>query len=131
MLNPFPELLYPFFAPTLLRVGLAVALMVAAYMQWKRQDEIVQLSLPVIGRNSWWVWVSMFVYVLVAVSLLFGYYTQVAAMLAALLSLKQVFWANRFPLLFPLGRAAGMLMLLISVSLIFSGAGALAKDLPL
>jgi uncharacterized membrane protein YphA (DoxX/SURF4 family) len=131
MLNVFPGLLLPFLAPLLLRAGLSLALAVAAYRQWSRRDDIAQIDLPVIGRSSWWVWVSIIAHIAVAVLLALGSYTQVAALLGALLSAKHAFWARRYPLLFPLGRAAGLLMLLISLSLVLSGAGAFAQDLPL
>lgn len=131
MLNIFPGLLLPFVAPLLLRIGVAIAFAAVAYMQWARRNDISQIDFPIIGKNSWWVWVSVAVHLLVAMMLIFGSYTQVAALLGALLSIKQVFWARRYPLMFPLGRAAGLLMLLISLSLVLSGAGALAQDLPL
>ncbi|MDB5225623.1 MAG: hypothetical protein JWL87_575 [Candidatus Adlerbacteria bacterium] len=131
MLNLFPELLYPFFAPTLLRMGAAAAFIAIAIWQWKHQDAISQIELPFIGRQSWWVWFSLVVHLLVAAALLVGYATQVAAGVGALLALKQAFWSKQYPLLFPLGRAAGLLLILICISLIVSGAGAMAQDLPL
>lgn len=131
MLNVFPGLLLPFLAPLLLRVGAAIVFAAVAYMQWQRRDEISKTDLPVIGRGSWWVWISAIAHLAVAVLLLLGSYTQVAALLGALLSVKHAFWSRRYPRLFPLGRAAGLLLLLISLSLILSGAGAFAQDLPL
>jgi uncharacterized membrane protein YphA (DoxX/SURF4 family) len=131
MLNVFPGLLIPFLAPLLLRLGLAAALAAAAYLQWARRDQIAQADLPVVGRGGWWVWFSVAAHAAVAALLVLGLYTQVAALVGALISLKHAFWARRYPLLFPLGRAAGLLMLVISLSLVLSGAGAFAQDLPL
>lgn len=131
MLATFPGLLVPFLAPTLLRVGAALVFAAVAYMQWRRRQEISQIDLPVIGRGSWWVWLSIAVHLAVALMLMFGYYTQIAALLGALLSIKQAFWSHRYPHIFPLGRAAGFLMLLISLSLVLSGPGAFGQDLPL
>lgn len=131
MLNTFPGLLLPFLAPLVLRIGLAIAFAAIAYAQWSRRDEISKISLPVIGRGSWWVWASVIVHLAVAVMLVLGHMTQVAALVGALLSIKHAFWSHRYPRIFPLGRAAGFLMLLISVSLVLSGAGAYAQDLPL
>lgn len=131
MLNTFPGLLLPFLAPLLLRLGVAVAFATVAYMQWRRRQEISQTDLPVIGHNGWWVWLSVAVHAAVAILLVLGSYTQVAALLGALLSIKHAFWSHRYPRIFPLGRAAGFLMLLISLSLVLSGAGAFAQDLPL
>jgi uncharacterized membrane protein YphA (DoxX/SURF4 family) len=131
MLNTFPGLLLPFLAPTFLRVGLAIVFAAIAYVQWRRRDEISKTDMVVIGRGTWWVWLSIAVHLAVALMLVFGYYTQIAAIMGASLSLKHAFWSHRYPRIFPLGRAAGFLMLLISLSLILSGAGAFAQDLPL
>ena len=131
MLNVFPGLLLPFLAPLLLRVGAAIAFAAVAYMQWQRRDEISKIDLPVIGRGSWWVWTSSAAHLAVAVLLMMGSCTQAAALLGALLSAKHAFWSHRYPRAFPLGRAAGLLLLLISLSLVLSGAGAFAQDLPL
>lgn len=131
MLNPFPDLLmFGFFAPTLLRVGVAVVFATVAWKQISRREEIAQLELPIIGKQTWWTWMSAIVHLLLALSLLAGYYTQIAAMMGALLGLKHWFWSTRFPAMFTLGRT-GLLVMLICVSLIISGAGALAFDLPL
>ena len=131
MLNVFPGLLLPFLAPLLLRVGAAIVFAAVAYIQWQRRDEISKTDLPVIGRSSWWVWTSAIAHLAVAALLLLGSYTQAAALLGALLSVKHAFWSHRYPRVFPLGRAAGLLLLLISLSLVLSGAGAFAQDLPL
>lgn len=131
MLNIFPGLLLPFLAPLLLRIGAAIVFAAVAYTQWQRRDEVSKTDLPVIGRNGWWVWLSIAAHAAVAVLFALGSYTQLAALLGALLSIKHAFWSHRYPRIFPLGRAAGFLMLLISLSLILSGAGAYAQDLPL
>lgn len=131
MLSVFPGLLLPFLAPVLLRTGVAIAFLVVAYTQWSRRNEITQIEFPVIGKNSWWVWLSVIAHIVVALLLVLGSYTQVAALLGALMSLKHAFLSRRYPTVFPLGRAAGFLILLISLSLILSGAGAFAQDLPL
>lgn len=131
MLNLFPSLLYPFLAPTLLRVGAAIVFAAVAWVQIRRRDEIALLELPFIGKQAWWAWASAVAHLLVALSLFAGYYTQAAAMLGALLGLKHAFWSGRYPAMFPLGRTGGLLAALICLSLILSGAGAFAFDLPL
>jgi uncharacterized membrane protein YphA (DoxX/SURF4 family) len=128
MLSVFPGLLYPFVAPLMLRVGVALFFIAVAFLLWRKQGEIAQIELPIIGKNIWWAWVSIAVYIIVSVMLLFGYLTQIAALVGALLGLKHAYWSSRYPLLFPFGKAAGLLIMLICLSLLVSGAGILAQD---
>lgn len=131
MLNIFPGLLLPFLAPTLLRVGIAVAFAAIAYAQWKRRDTLKELPLPFVGRQWWWIWVSVAVHAGIAAMLFVGCYTQGAALAGALLALKHLVWAKRYPEAVPVSRATSLLMLLVCLSLVLSGAGAFAQDLPL
>ena len=131
MLNTFPQLLYPFYAPLILRAGVAIAFAVVAYLQWSRAAELSQTRMPIVGRLGGWVWLSIVAHVVVALMLLFGYYTQIAALVGALMALKSAYWSRQYPLVFPLSRTANLLLLLICLSLVVSGAGALARDIPL
>lgn len=132
MLNPFPGLLvYGFFAPTLLRLAVAVVFAWAAWSQWSHRKELGHVRFPLVGGGAWVVWLTLLVEILAALGLFFGYYTQWAAILGALLALKYAVWDHRYPKFFPLSRAAALLILVICLSLLLSGAGALAYDLPL
>lgn len=132
MLNPFPSLLiYSFFAPTLLRVAAALIFAWIAYAQYKRRGELGRIHFPVVGSGAWIVWVSIVVTALVALGLLLGYSTQWAALVGALIGMKGTVWAKRYPRFFPLCRFEYFLLMVVCLSLLLSGAGALAFDLPL
>lgn len=130
MLNIFPDLLYPFLAPTLLRIGVAIAFVAIAVMQWRRREEISRTDFIYVGPNTWWVWLSIAVHVVVAIMLFVGTYTQAAALVGALITCKAFVWGKKYPGAFPLSRGASLLLLLICLSLVVSGAGGFARDLP-
>lgn len=132
MLNPFPSLLvYGFFAPTILRAAVAIVLAWAAWSQWSQRKELSHTRFLFVGSGMWTVWVMLVLELAAAAGLLFGYYTQWAAILGALISIKFAVWDHRYPKFFPLSRPAALLMLALCLSLLLSGAGALAYDLPL
>jgi hypothetical protein len=132
MLNPFPDLLnFSFFAPTLLRIGVALVFLYGAYVQHARLGELSQLRLPLGLRGAWIIWLSIIAHGVIGVMLLVGYYTQVAALLAMLGGIKGVVYAKKYPRLFPLCRLEYAFVILISLALLLTGAGAFAYDLPL
>ena len=132
MLNTFPDLLiYSFFAPTILRVGVAIVFLYGAYVQYSRIEELSHLELPVFGRAPWAIWLSILAHVAIGLMLLLGYYTQIAAILGLLGGIKGVVYAKKYPRLFPLCRLEYGFVILICFSLLLSGAGAFAYDLPL
>ena len=130
MLNPFPELLvYSFFAPTLLRVAVALAFLYIAYMQYLRRTQISALHFPIVGQN--FAWFAIAFHTIVGVALLVGYYTQVAA-IVAIAGLVKGWWLNkRYPSVVIVPTSTILLLLVICLSLLLSGAGALAFDVPL
>jgi len=132
MLNPFPELLtYGIFAPALLRVAVALAFGYMAYAQWHRRHTLSSIKFPIIGSGAWILWTSIIITTITALALLVGYGTQWAALVGALLSFKGAVWAKRYSQFFPLCRAEYILLLVICLSLLLSGAGHPAFDLPL
>lgn len=132
MLNPFPDLLnYGIFAPTLLRIGVGVVFLFGAYAQYSRFRELAHLELPLVGRAPWAITLSIAAHLAIGVMLFVGCYTQIAALLGALGGLKGVVYAKKYPRLFPLCRLEYAFVILICLSLLLSGAGALAYDLPL
>jgi uncharacterized membrane protein YphA (DoxX/SURF4 family) len=132
MLNTFPDLLtFSFFAPTLLRLAAAVVIAGIAYLQWKHVASIERTNLPIVGKSTWWVWLSTVAHGAIAVLLLLGYYTQIAALLGLLSAIKHFTFQHRYPNVFPLSRSTYFLLSVILFSLLFTGAGALAIDLPL
>ena len=133
MLNPFPQLLlYGFFAPTLLRLCAGLALLYIAYTLRAGRKEITQTPMPVVGRvPEWAVWLAGFVVALTGIALILGYYTQWATIIGAVVALKQAAFSRRYSRIIPLSTGANLLLLAICLSLLLSGAGAFAFDLPL
>lgn len=132
MLNTFPDLLtYSFFAPTLLRAAAACIFLYGATYIWKHRAHIAQTRFPIIGHASWLAGVVAVAHVGLGAMLGAGYYTQVAALLGALAAIKALFLQHRYPHVMPLSRGTYFLLLAILLSLLLSGAGALAFDLRL
>ncbi len=132
MVTTFPQLLiYGFFAPTLLRITAGITLFFLAHSFWRERAEIIKIIFPIIGRMPrWLVWFSILFEVAVGIALVVGYGTQVAAILGIITALKHLFWWKRFAHLLPFSRSTYYLLAVICISLLFTGAGALAFDLP-
>lgn len=132
MLTYFPSLLtFSFFAPTLLRVTAAAIFFYLTYNHYKHRSRIGQEHFPVIGRGEWVAWVAILAEVAVGLGLLLGYSTQIASLVGMLLAFKYGFWSGRYPSFFILTRMSAFLLFMLLLSLVFTGAGALAFDLPL
>ena len=137
MLNTFPHLLVlGFYAPTLLRIAAAGVLFYLAYFYITHREEIGRAPFPFVGslgpRIAWFI---AAVAGLIGAGLFFGYYTQIMALLGMAGMLKYVVYRRFFPhlmaLRFPLSTSTMLLFFIICLSLLISGAGALAYDLPL
>lgn len=132
MLNPFPELLaLRFFAPTLLRLVAALLLFYTAYVIFQKRDEVAHIRFPIIGKVPGVAGIASVIYTVLALMLTAGYYTQIAALLAGIGSLKSLFLIKRYPALVPLSRSTHVLLFVLFLSLLISGAGAYAFDVPL
>lgn len=132
MLTIFPGLLtFNFFAPTLLRIAAALTLFFLTYNQYKRRKEIAQLERPVIGKSSQWSWASIIGNTLLGILLFVGYYTQIAALIAIVGQVVGLWYNHRFPKVVILSNVAVLLLIIVLFSLMLTGAGALAFDLPL
>ncbi|HVU79974.1 MAG TPA: DoxX family membrane protein [Candidatus Paceibacterota bacterium] len=130
--NPLPQLLdFRIFAPTILRLALALLFIYAGYRHWKMREETAKIVFPVVGQGEWVAWVAAAFHAAVGLMLFFGYYTQIAALLGILGSLKAFFFARKYPAVFFFSRSTYVLILAICLSLMLSGAGRLAFDLPL
>lgn len=132
MLSVFPEILFlsPL-APTLLRLSSGVIFLMIAWKHYEEREAIGATEFSVIGRG---IWIPLFAAVIelgVSLALIIGMYTQAVAILGALLALKHFIWNRAYPQLFPLSRISSALLFVICLSLIVTGAGAFAFDLPL
>jgi len=131
MLSVFPEILFlsPY-AVTILRVAAACVFFYAGAAQIRMSPTLAQVPLPLIGSGMWIVWTSVIFHLIVGALLFAGAYTQVAAlagMVGAAFSLTiGAAYLERI-----LSRGAVALTIVILSSLLLTGAGALAFDLPL
>lgn len=133
MLNVFPELLFlSFFAPFVLRMFLGFVLLSSSLDRlYRRRDVFERLFLkhsPLNGKTMLWVF-GIFEFVF-GLGLLVGIYVQIIAVGIILFSIAAIFGKNT-ALWFGSNRLVYLFMLGVSLSLLLSGAGALAFDLPL
>ena len=130
-LTDFPQLFsYTFFVPTLLRVAAAFVFGGVAKTQWRARTENQALLAPLLGtlsRSALTLLVA--VEYAIAIALLVGWHTQIAAAVGVILALKYIFVRPRS--FSPLSSTAKWLLLVICLSLVVLGAGALALDIHL
>ncbi|MEK7194565.1 MAG: hypothetical protein AAB660_02665 [Patescibacteria group bacterium] len=117
MLNPFPELLvYTTFAPFILRLVLGLIYLDLGVLNFKKTGNTKLLGgVEVIG----------------AIMLLMGLYTQIAAILFIIISGVSFYIEYKDATVLKRDIVFYLLILAIAVSLLLTGAGAYAKDLPL
>lgn len=133
MVNPFPHLLiYGIFAPTLIRVALGAALLFISVEHFRSRKSITELTSPLMGRSARLAGALLaFVEIVVGGLLVVGAWTQIAALLVILLSIKALFIRKSLHALLPVSRGAYVLIAAMALSLLLSGAGGYAFDLPL
>lgn len=132
MLNPFPDLLaLGFFAPTILRIAAGVLFLYAARYHWEHRARIGTIRFPIIGRGSWIAWAAILFHLVIGLMLVFGYYTQYAAILGSIGAFKGILFGKSYSEAFMFSRSTYVLLVAISLSLLISGAGAFAIDWPL
>lgn len=135
MLSLFPQLLFlSALSATLLRVVAGAYLLFLAYRIFVTRRESSTVTRPIIGNPpSWILLIAAGITAIIAVLLITGFWTQAAAIVGTLISLKLLVLPRRF--LFPIAsdfpRSTAVLLLVICISLIVTGAGAFAFDLPL
>lgn len=133
MLNPFPTLLiYGIFAPLLIRVAVGTVLLYLSVEHLRGRKEIAHALRPMTGGFSSVAPLLLVVCEVIAgVLLVVGAWTQFAAILAIVLSLKALLTRRSLHALRPFPAIAYVLLIVMSLSLLISGAGAFAFDLPL
>lgn len=89
-------------------------------------------DVPIVGyMRPWIVWMSAGITGIVGCMLAVGLFTQAAAILGALIVLKHGIGTYWYPSIMPLSRGTYALLFVMCVSLLITGAGAIAFDLPL
>lgn len=132
ILTPFPELLnYSIFAPLLLRIAAAIILAYLAYYHYQHRNNAAARRFPIVGDGIWIAWLAIAVEAATASALFFGYYTQYAAIFGAAVALKNIVWGSKYSHFFILPKSTAFLLLVITLSLLMTGAGIFAFDLPL
>lgn len=134
MLNTFPELLsFSLISPLILRVVLGMIFLNLGYLKLGREKEawIRFLDISRIRPASFWLKIVAFIQIIGGLMLVAGFYTQVAALVFSVITLLEIYVENREPILLSRNFVFYLLLFVISLSLLLSGAGIFAVDLPL
>ena len=134
MLNPFPELLtYILLSPFLLRVvlgftfvNLGARKLRAEKARWKMSFETLRIRPPL-----FWTVLLGFIEIFGGLMFVAGFFTQIAALVFSLISLLDLYIEYQAPPILKRSFTFYLFLFTISLSLIFSGAGLFAFDLPL
>ncbi len=137
MLNPLPELLSfgygsYFLVPAILRITVAAVFVYLALTHFKNKKVIAsELTMMSHEVAIWFVGLAILIEFGVAALLFVGAFTQITALIAAVGSIKALLLKKKFPSLYPLAPLTYTLLAVITLSLLLTGAGAFAFDLPL
>ena len=134
MLNPFPELLtFVFFAPFLLRLALGVLFLDFGRHTLMKGRVEHGLLFEALGlkQGTRYAVVLGSIELIIAVMFILGLYTQIAALVGLVLSLSAYYLKGKHGAHIEHRRHLFFLTAIISLSLLLSGAGSFAFDLPL
>jgi hypothetical protein len=133
ILSVFPGLLFltPL-AIALLRVVLGLFVLAIAWQVSDNRHALTNPKFPLIGHApEWLILIAGSAYGVVGGLLLVGAYTQIAAFVAVLGSIKLLVLSRWYPELRLFPQSTYALLLTIALALVATGAGAFAFDLPL
>lgn len=134
MLNTFPFLLsFGILAPTFLRIfaGLFFARFGWLKLTRSRRSKIDFFEKIGLKPAVTFLWVVSIIEIVVGVMLVVGFLTQIAAMMASLIMLACIFIKMKDVTALPNSLDFYILFFIVFISLIFTGAGLFAFDLPL
>ena len=134
MLNPFPELLmFSLFAPFILRVILGLIFIDLGILKFKSERERWIMSFETLGLRPTDLFVTLYgaVQIATGIMLVLGLWTQIAALILAILTGAELYIEWRAREILKRDAVFYILVFAISVSLLLSGAGANAIDIPL
>ncbi len=132
MLNPFPILYLAPLGYFVLRSLVGLSLLWLTLRHYQQRQSLARVLII-----WWWRWgiVSTWLLIIfelgVGLALIFGFYTQIAALLLILASLKMIILHKHFIHPALPSRLAYLLYLAAGLCLLVTGAGAFAFDLPL
>jgi uncharacterized membrane protein YphA (DoxX/SURF4 family) len=141
LLNIFPLLLSYgfgsyFLAPFILRIAVAAvftSLAINHFKYKKAAAEEIHAKIKWISHESavWLVGLLLMIEVVMAALIFFGAFTQFVAVLSILGFAKMAFFRRSMPTYAPLSVSSYLLLIIICLTLVLTGAGAFAFDLPL
>src|SRR3989344_1946131 len=134
MLNPFPELLtYSLLAPFILRLMVGIIFINLGLLIFKGEKDRWQISVSTLNIPNPKLAVKIFggIEIIGGVMLVLGFYTQIAALMLGILVFAQAYVEYKDPAILKRNFVFYSLILAIVISLLFSGAGTFAIDLPL
>ncbi|MCF7865770.1 MAG: DoxX family protein [Candidatus Pacebacteria bacterium] len=134
MTNPFPELLtFSLLAPTLLRLTLGIFVILLGYNKLKNpQKGIVDFFEALSFKpSSYYIKTLSIAEIVMGIALFFGFLTQIAALVVAIITFVSLLVTIRHPEAGLQKASLYTLFFVISISLVLTGAGLIAIDLPL
>ena len=133
MLNTFPDLLaFGLIAPLILRIAVGAMFLNAGVKKLRQRTWVFALFERLNLKPASTYTIAFGVLECVAGALLIvGFLTQIAALITLLISAFALYSKSKHPEQTPGSRGVFFLLLVISLSLLFSGAGFFAFDLPL
>jgi uncharacterized membrane protein YphA (DoxX/SURF4 family) len=132
MLNLFPIQFLAMFAYLFLRVIVGIIMLHLGYSHLRYRHELKNVL-----TLSWWPWgvftttIFFSFEIIIGIMFIFGAYTQIAALLTLMMSLKFLVLKNYFQHHSIPSKIFYLLLFGASLSLFITGAGALAVDLPI
>jgi uncharacterized membrane protein YphA (DoxX/SURF4 family) len=135
MLNPFPELLtYGLLSPFILRVTLGLILANLGYLKLTKEKASWEVIFKMMGLSKQKELATIIVGIVEIVgglALIAGFYTQIAALVFVFLNGIEMYIEYKNAMLIKRNIVFYILIFVIALSLLFSGAGFMAFDLPL
>ena len=132
MLSLFPQILFlaPFSA-TFLRIAAGLVFLYLAYFHFNNRRACAQELSALIGGASVIMYIYSLIELAVALALILGAWTQLAALVGFVISLKMLMFRKSLKELKPLSQLSYALLAIICLSVVITGAGVFAFDLPL
>ena len=135
MLNPFPELLVlGLLAPFILRFSFGLILLASGWRGLSKENRgaaVIQLAPSWAVLGTYFVWYITLAEIVAGIMLVLGFLTQIAALIGIILMLNLFFVRKQLTAIAPQSISFYILAVAICLSLLLSGAGTLAIDLPL
>ncbi len=136
MINPFPTMFLALVAYAVLRVFIGFALLNLGVKHYRNNRtelaQVIATNFPFLSRLSRLIaWKYGVIEILLGAMFIVGIFTQIAAIVAAILSIKMLILRKTFTYPLVPTPVFWFLTLGISISLFITGAGILAIDIPI